>query len=42
MGACKGCGTTCAGVFEAKPGTWGARRQPVRLANLEMQDAVVA
>ena len=32
-GKCKACGTTCAGVFEAKPGTWGARRQPVRLAN---------
>jgi pyruvate formate lyase activating enzyme len=30
-GACKKCGTACAGVFEAKPGTWGSRRQPVRL-----------
>ena len=30
-GACKKCGTSCAGVFEAKPGTWGSRRQPVRL-----------
>ena len=30
-GACKKCGTPCAGVFEAKPGTWGSRRQPVRL-----------
>ena len=32
-GKCKACGTACAGVFEAKPGTWGARRQPVRLSN---------
>jgi pyruvate formate lyase activating enzyme len=32
-GRCKACGTACAGVFEAIPGTWGARRQPVRLAN---------
>jgi pyruvate formate lyase activating enzyme len=32
-GKCMACGTACAGVFEAKPGTWGARRQPVRLAN---------
>ena len=30
-GACKKCGTQCAGVFEAKAGTWGSRRQPVRL-----------
>lgn len=32
-GNCRFCGTQCAGVFEAKPGRWGARRQPVRLAN---------
>ena len=32
-GKCKACGTVCAGVFEAKPGDWGARRLPVRLAN---------
>ncbi len=30
-GACKACGTPCAGVFEATAGTWGARRTPVRL-----------
>ena len=30
-GACRQCGTPCAGVFEAEPGNWGARRQPVRL-----------
>jgi len=32
-GACLGCGTRCAGVFEAAPGAWGARREPVRLAD---------
>lgn len=32
-GKCKSCGTPCAGVFEAQPGNWGARRLPVRLAN---------
>ena len=30
---CNRCGTPCAGVFAAQPGKWGARRQPVRLAN---------
>ncbi|MCO6413370.1 MAG: AmmeMemoRadiSam system radical SAM enzyme [Thiogranum sp.] len=30
-GKCAACGTACAGVFEARPGAWGARRQPVRL-----------
>jgi len=30
-GRCEGCGETCAGVFEARPGTWGGRRQPVRI-----------
>ena len=33
QGRCQSCGTACAGVFEAKHGHWGARRQPVRLAN---------
>jgi pyruvate formate lyase activating enzyme len=28
-GACRACGTALAGVFEAEPGTWGRRRQPV-------------
>ena len=32
-GRCAACGEACAGVFEGPPGTWGARRQPVRLAN---------
>ena len=31
-GACARCGTPCAGVFDGRPGTWGARRLPVRLA----------
>ncbi len=31
-GRCRHCGTACAGVFEARPGTWGAQRKPVRLA----------
>ena len=30
-GACANCGTACAGVFQPVPGTWGARRVPVRL-----------
>ncbi len=30
-GRCAACGTACAGVFEALPGEWGARRMPVRL-----------
>ncbi|MDT8386287.1 MAG: AmmeMemoRadiSam system radical SAM enzyme [Thiogranum sp.] len=30
-GKCSACGTACAGIFEARPGHWGARRQPVRL-----------
>jgi pyruvate formate lyase activating enzyme len=32
-GACAACGTPCAGVFEEGPGSWGARRMPVRLAD---------
>jgi len=32
-GACSQCGAPCAGHFEPRPGTWGARRQPVRLAD---------
>jgi pyruvate formate lyase activating enzyme len=31
-GRCNRCGTHCAGVFEATPGNWGAKRQPVHLA----------
>ena len=31
-GRCSACGAPCAGVFEENPGTWGARRLPVRMA----------
>jgi pyruvate formate lyase activating enzyme len=31
-GKCAKCGTALPGVFEAKPGNWGARRLPVRMA----------
>ncbi len=31
QGRCEYCGTPCAGVFEAAPGDWGAKRVPVRL-----------
>jgi pyruvate formate lyase activating enzyme len=30
-GVCAACGEPCAGMFEARPGHWGARRLPVRL-----------
>lgn len=30
-GRCPTCGTMCAGVFEDRPGTWGAKRLPVYL-----------
>jgi pyruvate formate lyase activating enzyme len=30
-GGCPNCGTQCAGVFEEQPGTWGARRLPLRI-----------
>jgi pyruvate formate lyase activating enzyme len=30
-GACRFCSAPCAGVFEAQPGHWGARRAPVLL-----------
>jgi len=32
-GRCRACGTACAGVFDAAPGSWGAQRLPVRLKN---------
>ncbi|MBI2994885.1 MAG: AmmeMemoRadiSam system radical SAM enzyme [Gammaproteobacteria bacterium] len=31
-GRCRSCGTQCPGVFDGRHGTWGARRQPVRLS----------
>ncbi len=33
-GRCLECGTSCAGVFEGPPGTWGAQRLAVNLAHL--------
>jgi pyruvate formate lyase activating enzyme len=35
-GKCKGCGTHCPGVFEEFPGTWGAKRVPVRLKDFSV------
>lgn len=32
-GCCRHCGMSCPGVFEARAGSWGARRQPVRLSD---------
>jgi pyruvate formate lyase activating enzyme len=37
-GACPGCGTVCPGRFEAAPGTWGARRLPVRLGDFAVAE----
>jgi len=31
-GRCPGCGSACAGVFEERPGDWGPRLLPVRMA----------
>jgi pyruvate formate lyase activating enzyme len=31
---CQACGAVCAGVFDGLPGTWGSRRQQVRLARV--------
>ena len=33
-GRCAACGTPCAGVFEARPGTWGSRRLPVEIRHV--------
>ncbi|GMQ77758.1 MAG: AmmeMemoRadiSam system radical SAM enzyme [Anaerolineae bacterium] len=35
-GRCQRCGEPCAGVFEDQPGTWGSRRQPVRLSRFQV------
>jgi len=32
-GRCAACATPCAGVFDGRPGDWGSRRMPVRLAD---------
>lgn len=31
---CPNCDKICAGIFENNPGSWGARRMPVQLANI--------
>jgi pyruvate formate lyase activating enzyme len=31
QGACLSCGTLCAGLFDAEPGNWGAKRQVVNM-----------
>jgi len=31
-GRCKRCGQPCPGRFEARPGSWGAKRLPIRIA----------
>ncbi len=31
QGCCASCGTPCAGVFESRPGDWGAKRLPVNM-----------
>ena len=33
QGCCPKCGEPLAGVFEARPGDWGAKRMPVRIAS---------
>ena len=33
-GCCRHCGSHCSGVFDSEPGSWGARRLPVRLEDI--------
>ena len=33
-GRCGRCGTAIAGVYEPRPGAWGPRRAPVRIASV--------
>ncbi len=35
-GRCQSCHSLCTGIFDKQPGTWGARRQPVRLASYQV------
>jgi pyruvate formate lyase activating enzyme len=35
-GTCNKCGTRCAGVFEAEPGSWGRVPQPVYVSPEEL------
>ena len=41
-GNCASCGTPCAGRFQPAPGTWGARRLPVRLRDYTIPKAAEA
>ena len=41
-GACQQCGTPCAGVFDAVPGAWGAKRLPVRMQDFNAEAAPTA
>ncbi len=41
-GACGNCGARCAGVFEASPGRWGARRWGARRRPVRMADYAAA
>jgi pyruvate formate lyase activating enzyme len=34
-GTCRSCGQPIAGVFESRPGSWGAQRQPVSIASCQ-------
>ena len=36
---CRHCGTRIAGHYDAAPGTWGARRQPVRISQFDVRPA---
>ena len=42
QGRCRQCHTPCPGVFEARPGNWGSRRMPVRLAAPQAQRPATA
>src|SRR5438067_1587112 len=41
-GRCGNCGTACAGVFDGMPGTWGRRRQMVRVSPTENANAALS
>lgn len=38
-GRCMACGAPCDGVFDAGPGRWGPRRQPISLRKFELEAA---
>ena len=39
-GYCQHCRARCAGVFDGPPGSWGARRLPVRLDRYVSRNAI--